>query len=121
VVQGSNLVSSGLVIDNAQVVNSVLSPRIHIARGAEVEECILLPGAEVGENARLRRAIVEEGVRVPPGAVIGFGLGSPELTVSPGDVAVVWDRRGASPPLVGERPPLEPLPGEPVRALSEYS
>lgn len=90
-VQGRNLVANGCDNASAEVVNCILSPRVAIAPGAQLEECILFPGAVVGEGARLRRVIVEEGVHVPPGLRItsGRARGSKSFTVSPRGVVVM--------------------------------
>jgi glucose-1-phosphate adenylyltransferase len=88
-VGGKNLLSSGVTIDDSQVVSSILSPRVHVGRGSELEECVILPGARIGQGSRLRRVIVEEGVEVPAGVRIGFGGDSNEFTTSPGGVVVI--------------------------------
>lgn len=90
--RGTNIVGSGVRIENARVVDCVLSNRSRIGNGAELHECILFPGAQVGRGARLRRAIIEEGVRVPEGARIGYdGESSERYVTSPGGVVVVSD------------------------------
>jgi len=88
-VQGRNIVSSAVSIDDAQVANCVLSPKVRIDKDCEIEECILFDGVEVGHGSKLRRVIVEEGVRIPPGTSIGFGGDAREFTTSPGGVVVV--------------------------------
>jgi glucose-1-phosphate adenylyltransferase len=50
---------------------SVLSPRVDIHSGAEVDECVLLDAVDVGRGAVLRRVIIDKGVVVPPGVSIG--------------------------------------------------
>jgi glucose-1-phosphate adenylyltransferase len=90
-VQGHNLVANGSEHASADVVNCILSPRVSIGPGCQLEECILFPGAVVGEGARLRRVIVEEEVRVPPGLRLTSGRASASgsCTVSPRGVAVL--------------------------------
>jgi glucose-1-phosphate adenylyltransferase len=56
----------------AGVRNSVISPGVHIADGAEVDSSVVMRRAIVGKGARIRRAIVEEGVEILPGTRIGF-------------------------------------------------
>jgi len=92
-VQGRNLVSSGVNIEGSQVVSSILSPRVSIGRGCELEECIIFPDAEIGEGTKLRRVIVEEGVKVPPHMKIGSDWESGEFTVSRGGVVVIGANR----------------------------
>jgi glucose-1-phosphate adenylyltransferase len=62
------------VHSDAYVVQSVLSPRVQVEAGAEINGAILLPGVRVGKGARVRRAIVEEGVELPAGFNVGFDL-----------------------------------------------
>jgi glucose-1-phosphate adenylyltransferase len=93
IVSGRNLVSSGVNIDGSQVVKSVLSPRVRVGKGCELDECILFPDAEIGEGTKLRRVIVEEGVRVPPGVRIGPDWDSGEFTTSKGGVVVIGANR----------------------------
>jgi glucose-1-phosphate adenylyltransferase len=88
-VRGRNILSGGVAIGDSQVVNCVLSPRVRIGDGCEVEECILFEGADVGDGCRLRRTIVEEGVRIPSGTTIGYGDDANDFTLSPGGVAVI--------------------------------
>ncbi|MBI4605229.1 MAG: NTP transferase domain-containing protein [Planctomycetes bacterium] len=106
-VEGRSLISSGVEIEDSTVVSCVLSPRVRVGRGAELEECILFPGAEVGEGARLRRVIVEEGVSIPAGMRVGVGskVAAGSFTVSPGGVVVVasHDRLGEAPVLAARR------------------
>lgn len=92
-VQGSNLVSSGVNIEGSQVVSSILSPRVSIGKGCELEDCIIFPDAEIGEGTKLRRVIVEEGVKIPPGMRIGSDWESGEFTVSRGGVVVIGANR----------------------------
>lgn len=88
-VSGRNILSGGVTIDDSQVVNCVLSPRVRVGKGCELEECIIFEGVEVGDGCRLRRVIVEEGVRIPAGTTIGHGDDASDFTLSPGGVAVI--------------------------------
>ncbi len=72
------------------MVRSVLSPRVVVGAGAEVEESILLPGVRVGERAILRRVIVDENVVIPPDTVIGAGATDRRhFVVTEGGVTIV--------------------------------
>jgi glucose-1-phosphate adenylyltransferase len=92
-VHGKNLVSSGVRIEDSQVVNCIISPRVVIKRGCELEGCIIFPDAEVGEGTKLRNVIVEEGVRVPAGTRIGLGEGARQFTMSPDGVVAIPGNR----------------------------
>ncbi|HEX7236422.1 MAG TPA: sugar phosphate nucleotidyltransferase [Gammaproteobacteria bacterium] len=75
-----SLVPAGCSI-GGQVVRSVLSDGVGVARGAKVSESVVLPGAFVGAGSRLQGVIVDSGYRVPEGTVIEryAGLGEPPV------------------------------------------
>ena len=53
-----------------EVINSILSRSVHIAKGARVENCILLQRTDVQEGAVLRYVITDKNVRVNPGRML---------------------------------------------------
>jgi glucose-1-phosphate adenylyltransferase len=54
-----SVVANGAVIDG-KVEKSLISRNVTICKGAEVENCIILPGAYIGENAKLDHVIVDK-------------------------------------------------------------
>jgi glucose-1-phosphate adenylyltransferase len=66
-----SMVSAGAIIGGGSVHNSVVSPGVHVDRGARVEDSVLMDGVVVGEGAYVRRAILDKNVVVPPWARIG--------------------------------------------------
>ncbi len=104
-VTGTNLIGPSVHIDNAQVVNCVVSTKTRIESGSELEQCILFPGAQVGRGVKLRRVIVEEGVRIPDGVCIGFDAkDTKEFVASPNGVVVVSDDYSVTTHSVSNRP-----------------
>ncbi len=67
----NSLISNGVIISGAKVINSVLSPRVRIEDGAHVENAVLLNDVVVGEGAVVRQTVVDKNVRIPPGAQVG--------------------------------------------------
>ncbi len=65
----NSLISDGCIIEG-EVINSILSRSVHIAKGARVENCILLQGTTVQEGAVLRYVITDKNVRVNPGRTL---------------------------------------------------
>ena len=65
----NSLISDGCIIEG-EVVNSILSRSVRIAKGARVENCILLQGTDVQEGAVLRYVITDKNVRVNPGRML---------------------------------------------------
>lgn len=71
-----SLVGQGSLIDEARIRRSVIGRNVHIERGAEINECVILDGAKVGAKARLRRVIADRFNSIGEAEVIGF---SPKL------------------------------------------
>jgi glucose-1-phosphate adenylyltransferase len=96
-----SLVSPGCVVSGARVRRSVLSPKVDIHSGSEVDECVLLDGVDVGRGAVLRRAIVDKGVAVPPGVQVGVDHSADRARgfyVSDGGVVVIGKGQTVPPP-----------------------
>jgi glucose-1-phosphate adenylyltransferase len=55
------------------VVDSILSPGVHIEKGATVIDSILLHGVTVQEDAHIYEVIADEGVTIGVGARLGIG------------------------------------------------
>jgi glucose-1-phosphate adenylyltransferase len=68
----SSIVPGGCVIEG-EVSASVLSPKVHIGKGARVSRSILMDGVHIGEGAVVEGAILDKHVKVGAGAVIGVG------------------------------------------------
>jgi glucose-1-phosphate adenylyltransferase len=67
-----SLISPGCVVDGT-VIRSLLSPGVHVGRGARVEESVLFNGVIVEAGASVRRAIVDKYTRIRSGAVLDGG------------------------------------------------
>ena len=59
----NSLISDGCVIEG-DVVNSILSRNVHVAKGARVENCILFQDTEIEEGATVKCVIADKGVKV---------------------------------------------------------
>ncbi len=66
------LLSSGCIIEG-HVEHSILSPMVHIARGAVVRDSVIIHGTVVGRDSVVDRAILDEEVTVGEGCHIGYG------------------------------------------------
>ncbi len=66
------LVSSGCIIEG-HVEHSVLSPRVHVARGAVVRDSVIMHDTTIGRDSVVDRAILDEGVIVEESCHIGYG------------------------------------------------
>ena len=70
-VEGS-MVSAGCVIEG-RVVNSLLSPGVHVGKGVVVKDSIIFHDCLLEEGAVVDLAILDKRVRVGSGAVVGLG------------------------------------------------
>ena len=59
----NSLISDGCVIEG-EVINSIISRNVHVAKGARVENCILLQGTTVKAGAALKYTITDKNVQV---------------------------------------------------------
>ncbi|MFA6030716.1 MAG: glucose-1-phosphate adenylyltransferase [Elusimicrobiota bacterium] len=69
-----SMLSPGCIVSGGRVINSILSPRVHVHSWTHVEDSILFEGVDIARYAKIRRAIIDEGVRVPAHAEIGYDL-----------------------------------------------
>lgn len=86
-----SMVCPGVIISGAVVRRSVLSPRVRVETGAQIDDSVVFSGVTVGEGAVVRRAILDKDVVVEPGAVVGVDVAADHerYTVSEGGVVVV--------------------------------
>ena len=67
-----SLISHGCTLYGA-VEHSVLSPGVHVGKGAVVRNSILMTDTFIGAGAIVDRCILDKEVRVEPGAIVGHG------------------------------------------------
>ncbi len=67
----NSIISPGCIIDGARVSNCVLSPGVHIAPGAQVEDSIIMHRTRIGTNCRVRRALIDQDVVIAPARTVG--------------------------------------------------
>jgi len=70
----SSMISAGSVIEGT-VINSVLSPGVHVGKGAVVKDSILFEDCVVEESAQLDLCICDKKVQIGRGSVVGQGQG----------------------------------------------
>ncbi len=66
------LLGTGCIIEG-HVEHTILSPRVHIARGAVVRNSVIMSDTNIGRDSVVDRAILDEGVVVGEGCHIGYG------------------------------------------------
>jgi glucose-1-phosphate adenylyltransferase len=89
-----SLLSPGTTISGASLHRSILSNRVRVQEGAQVDESMLFHGVVVRPGAKLRRVIVDKWTEIPPGVEIGFDRAKDEklFTVTPSGITVVPSR-----------------------------
>ena len=68
----NSLIASGCELHEARVHNAVLSPRVRVGKGVDIEEAVIWHNVRVGIGAKIKRAIIEDGVMIPPRFKIGY-------------------------------------------------
>jgi glucose-1-phosphate adenylyltransferase len=68
----NSLISNGCVV-RGLVINSVLSPGVHVSPGSVVKDSVVMNGTWVGPGARLEKVVVDKNVVVGAGAIVGTG------------------------------------------------
>jgi glucose-1-phosphate adenylyltransferase len=68
----NSLLSNGCVIEGT-VINSVLSPGVHVARGAVVRDCVIMNDTHIGAGATVDRCVLDKGVVVGERSQVGTG------------------------------------------------
>jgi glucose-1-phosphate adenylyltransferase len=86
-----SLVSEGAIVSGATVRRSILSARVFVHAGAQVDGCVLMDRVDVGQGAIVRNAIIDKNVRIPPGYRIGCDpkADAERFTVSTNGVVVI--------------------------------
>ncbi len=57
-----------------RVEHSVISSGVYIAKGAYVQDSVILPNSYIGSNALIERSIVGEGISIPVGAITHYTM-----------------------------------------------
>ena len=70
-----SIFGNGCVVEG-RVKHSVVFRGVHVERGADIENCIIMQDSWIGEGAHLRNAIIDKEVEVLPGARI---VGTPDM------------------------------------------
>ncbi|MFT4286131.1 glucose-1-phosphate adenylyltransferase [Nocardioides sp.] len=65
------LLSPGVVVTDAHVARSALSPGVYVDGSAEVSDAVLLNDVKIGAGAVVRNVILDKNVVIPPGARVG--------------------------------------------------
>jgi glucose-1-phosphate adenylyltransferase len=66
-----SMVCSGTILSGGSARRSVIASGVHLHRGSEVEDSVLMSGVDIGAHAVVRRAIIDKSVRIPAGCKIG--------------------------------------------------
>lgn len=67
----NSILSAGAIVSGSNVLESVLSRRVHVEGGSTIERSIFLDDVRIGRGSVIRNTIIDKNVTVPPGATIG--------------------------------------------------
>ncbi|NQZ57408.1 MAG: glucose-1-phosphate adenylyltransferase, partial [Lentisphaeraceae bacterium] len=67
-----SIICDGCIISGSTVMNSILSPEVHIHSYSTVCDSIIMSNAEILENCQIRNAIIDKHVILEPGTQIGY-------------------------------------------------
>jgi glucose-1-phosphate adenylyltransferase len=62
-----SMVSGGCIVSGATVRGSVLFSNVHVAEGALLEDCVVLPDVVIGPGVNLSRAVIDRHCRLERG------------------------------------------------------
>lgn len=87
----SSLISSGCLIRNANVNESILGSDVRIGDGSDIDRSIIFDDVRIGKDCRIRKTIIDKHVRIPDGTSIGFNPDDDRkhFHVSPEGIVVV--------------------------------
>ena len=67
-----SLLCPGVIVSGGSVRRSLVSNRVFVDEGAEIEDSIIFSGVRVGRGAKIRRAIIDKWLEIPDGETIGY-------------------------------------------------
>lgn len=67
----NSLISNGSVIEGT-VINSILSPGVHVGKNSIVKDSVIFNSAKIGDNVQIERAVIDKKVIIKDNVKIGF-------------------------------------------------
>lgn len=68
----NSIISPGCIIEG-EVINSILSPGVHVKTGAKVEKSVIMNNAVLGENSRVSHVILDKNIKIGKDCAVGVG------------------------------------------------
>jgi glucose-1-phosphate adenylyltransferase len=68
-----SIVGEGCIIDEAEVVHSIISPGVRIGKGVKIFDSLIMNGTVIEDNSFIMKAIVDKENIIPAGSVIHYG------------------------------------------------
>ena len=74
----NSIIANGCIIEG-EVKNCIIGRKVHIAKGAKLEGCIIMQESTIGENAILTNVIADKKSIIPSGAKSITTVSSPHV------------------------------------------
>ncbi len=89
----NSIISEGVIINNAKIINSTIRKDVMIEDGVSVEECVIMDHTVLRQGCRLKRVIVDKFNTIAAGEEIGFDTDKDRLYcgchMDPSGIAVI--------------------------------
>ncbi|MDO3385596.1 glucose-1-phosphate adenylyltransferase [Gilvimarinus sp. SDUM040013] len=86
-----SMVAGGCIVSGSTVRHSLLFPRVRVHSYAEVIDSVLFPKVDIGRHCKIKKALIDRDCVIPEGMEIGYDekRDSERFYVSPGGVVLV--------------------------------
>lgn len=95
----NSIVANGCIVRGSDVAHTILSAKVKVHPGCQLENVVALPGCEIRSDCRLRNVILDNRCVVPAGTVIGEDAAADRArfdVTSAGTVVVTRQKLGQS-------------------------
>ncbi|MDY4077214.1 MAG: glucose-1-phosphate adenylyltransferase subunit GlgD, partial [Clostridium sp.] len=74
----NSIIANGCIIEG-EVKNCIIGRKVHIAKGAKLEGCIIMQETKIGKNTNLKNVIADKKSIIPDGEEVIAPVSSPHV------------------------------------------